>query len=566
MTEIYISVFECITTYLCTLSLHGFIEALSKKYGKNDFLINFFFGLYSLKIYQTRDGVKKIMGHGFNLGFFNSVFNYAHGLKHTINNYDSSTHEHKMIHTAAKYAMSNMITEMPNIMNKHFKTIISNTNESIKLHDLLQNKFVWIWRDFIYGDIMWVNDYQKRKDGIMTLLNKTFYGNKCFRYPIIGHIYSYFCRLYYRNEFNDIRMTIEDLCNISKNQNNASFVKYFNESLIKSNIADQFNAKKINDILIDNIFMNYLVYDFLYNHLLAVLFEYLKAGDRNHAKKELLNLHSELSEKILEKSLFFPLRIRQNKLTTYILNLKSAKLFFSSGVRMCVAYSFVPQIIDCLFSCVDKLNILAENAHDYTLTRSQNKDIQLITDSPNVYVYTRDYFKECLIKEKYFADGEKTKMYDIFKLYSDNASMTSHICHDIALRFSDVDTIIVPESKGYILAGIIANIMNNCPVVTIRDRIKIIGDHIDITYKRGYTDTLKTLTISENDRKHIEHKNVLFIDDGIASFGTTEASIKVIESMNGIVKHIITPIEHHYCDKVPAYYERKNMITTYMDM
>ena len=97
-------------------------------------------------------------------------------------------------------------------------------------------------------------------------------------------------------------------------------------------------------------------------------------------------------------------------------------------------------------------------------------------------------------------------------------------------RYKDIkiDKIIAIESRGFIIGAPLAYLLN-LGLVLIRKPGKLPSETIDQDYKLEYgTDTIQV---------HIDAiekgENVLIVDDLIATGGTAEAAVKLVQKMNG---------------------------------
>lgn len=102
----------------------------------------------------------------------------------------------------------------------------------------------------------------------------------------------------------------------------------------------------------------------------------------------------------------------------------------------------------------------------------------------------------------------------------------------------DFDLIIGPESRGFIFGSPLAYAMNK-GFVPIRKKGKLPYKTVKMEYQLEYgTDTLEM---------HIDAvkpgQRVVIVDDLLATGGTTESNIKLVESLGGVVAGIVYLIE-----------------------
>ena len=102
----------------------------------------------------------------------------------------------------------------------------------------------------------------------------------------------------------------------------------------------------------------------------------------------------------------------------------------------------------------------------------------------------------------------------------------------------EYDVVAGPESRGFIFGTPIAY-NNRKPFVLIRKKGKLPCETVEKTYDLEYG----TATIEMHKDSIKPGQRVLIVDDLMATGGTTEAMIKLIESLGGIVVGIVVMIE-----------------------
>ena len=102
----------------------------------------------------------------------------------------------------------------------------------------------------------------------------------------------------------------------------------------------------------------------------------------------------------------------------------------------------------------------------------------------------------------------------------------------------EYDVVVGPESRGFIFGTPIAY-NNKKPFVLIRKKGKLPCETIERTYDLEYG----TATIEMHKDSIKPGQKVLIVDDLIATGGTTEAMIKLIEDLGGIVVGVVVLIE-----------------------
>lgn len=102
----------------------------------------------------------------------------------------------------------------------------------------------------------------------------------------------------------------------------------------------------------------------------------------------------------------------------------------------------------------------------------------------------------------------------------------------------DYDVVVGPESRGFIFGTPIAY-NNHKPFVLIRKKGKLPCETVETSYDLEYGKA--TIEMHKDSIK--PGQKVLIVDDLIATGGTTEAMIQLIESLGGEVAGIVVLIE-----------------------
>lgn len=102
----------------------------------------------------------------------------------------------------------------------------------------------------------------------------------------------------------------------------------------------------------------------------------------------------------------------------------------------------------------------------------------------------------------------------------------------------EFDVVAGPESRGFIFGTPIAY-NNRKPFVLIRKKGKLPCETVEKTYDLEYG----TATIEMHKDSIQPGQKVLIVDDLMATGGTTEAMIDLIESLGGVVVGIVVMIE-----------------------
>lgn len=102
----------------------------------------------------------------------------------------------------------------------------------------------------------------------------------------------------------------------------------------------------------------------------------------------------------------------------------------------------------------------------------------------------------------------------------------------------EYDVVAGPESRGFIFGTPIAY-NNKKPFVLIRKAGKLPRETVSVSYELEYG----SATIEMHKDSIRPGQRVLIVDDLIATGGTTEAMVKLIESLGGIVVGVVVLME-----------------------
>lgn len=102
----------------------------------------------------------------------------------------------------------------------------------------------------------------------------------------------------------------------------------------------------------------------------------------------------------------------------------------------------------------------------------------------------------------------------------------------------EYDVVVGPESRGFIFGTPIAYI-NKKPMVLIRKKGKLPRETVEMKYDLEYG----TATIEIHKDAIVPGQKVLIVDDLIATGGTTEAMIKLVEQLGGQVTGVVVLME-----------------------
>lgn len=106
------------------------------------------------------------------------------------------------------------------------------------------------------------------------------------------------------------------------------------------------------------------------------------------------------------------------------------------------------------------------------------------------------------------------------------------------LKGVDFDVVVGPESRGFIFGVPVAYAMNKS-FVPVRKKGKLPCETVEMSYDLEYG----SATIEMHKDSIKPGQKVVIIDDLIATGGTIEAIVKLVESLGGVVQKIIFVME-----------------------
>lgn len=537
-----ISLFIFLYYLILEWSIDGAKKRLSGRYGEGNFLVSFI--CWRLWLLRTNDAARKVLSVSSNakLTYINKNFIRSHGHIYGIGNLDFDKNNIDNLWHAVHYCLlkSINIEHMEFLMRKHSDIITHKYNFQYNVNDTVSEYVMVIWSKFCFGNDIDVNFYRELRNKLIRTLGKTFYDNKTNYIPFIGCLLCKLRKKIYENELKEIDSMLGKL--LYENES-VGFIHEFSNK-IRDYIRNPILKNKISNIILDNAFLSVLVYDFLYIFLL----EYIIFIATNNIKT--IEERKRIKNISLESSFLFPYRMRyiddnSDELKQgdfVIIDLIESKHYFSYGPRSCVGTNLIKKMVDIFCDIIKEYEF---NRLDKSpIIRSINKNIPLIISRHDVeLIIPSDKF--CDLIEHFPHKGVK----DFYRVESitENLNLYKYICQKIANQIIketvDIDYLIVSESRGFLFTPV--SFLTNIPVITVRKSGKIAGECWSETYNKAYDDK-EILEMSVHSP--IKNKQVIIIDDGIASGGTTEAIYNLITRNGGYVITVIVAIKHNYVE------------------
>ena len=550
----------------------------NEEHSLSGYIINCFF----FNIYVIEDGAtqRQILKSEPILTGFNENFNSSHGLKHTINNIDTTHPLWSILHNSVKDALCKVFKpgssesgSSQNLINKLDDEIYLNLGKEICYAEFVDEFCLKWFHEFMVGsgehEEINYNDFSSLRKDILSVLDYTFYSNPFRKVPIIGSYISLWRRYYAQNKINHIKAHLKWMIPRLKEK---SFLYEFRQS-IQTKIIESKLDLDADDVFIDNAFISILVYDFMSIVFKGILLERIIRGTK-------IDDH-DLSN-ILRQNFLFPFRGRaiikdvQTKDLGLIksgdlclLNLVSdqAKTLFSFGPRSCPGQMMVNPLLKAYIKKINELEFIptsnTDEIHSKKINRSSDSDMPFIVSKMRGLIRDPNIINKKDIIPVHFRDDKidphNVPLRNIWAIYSNKNLMADILQFFKRLPEMDFDIIVAPEARALPLAGMIS-CSTNLPIIVMTKTDKF-GPTESEDYSRGHTDEKTTIHMYKSFEDSIEGKRVLFVDDGLASGGTSIACINLIEKMGGNVTQIFVIVRHNYCILEKEYEEKYLKIT-----
>jgi adenine phosphoribosyltransferase len=546
-----VNLFEFLASYLKTGNFYDAIETLENRYHSTDFKIALAFSTFFYVI-QNKEDVKKVLNANAVAGFQNHNFDVSHGHYLNINATPAFVDDKinpiwQGIHTGLLHGVGNA-KYVGGLVAKHFHKFLAKPTFSLDVE--FQNFIESFWCEFMFGAKADANKFSQLRGKLISALRYSYYDSRIKNIPYLG---TQACKLYgyfKKNEFAEIDAELKEFLALSKD----CLFSRFREDLLKN---PNFPADKVDTAVLDNAFVLILALDFIQNAMYETLKHVVKDGlktteDRNKVYSE--GLH---------EAFLFPFRTRvpQEDLalhnatvakgTPIYINLLKSGFYHSAGPRTCAGIGVTQWFKEAFWNELKDVEFeLLDTSYPADREKmSHSRDVPASAERLEVsWHYSRDYLQKIL---PHYEFKEVKEFFDVLKIYEKPALshyVSSSFIETIRNLNLDPETLCIaaPEVRGIPAAAVVAEVLN-IPLVIIRKQGKTPGEVISATYKNAYADEVLELSTSSA----VKDKNVIFIDDGIASGGTTIASCDLIKQLGGNVSLILAMINHTYKEKSP---------------
>lgn len=512
----------------------------------DEFYIDCFFKKFY--VLSSRPNVKQVLQSAPNLSYLNKNFTAAldHlGLRYTINSVDQTDPLWSVLHKAVKDSIGeiNRNNRQVELFNGIFSEAIrSSFTKRIDILELFDIAFAKWFCTAFFGNPDITQFFATCRATLLSMLEKSFYAS-CFRsvpglYGISNLFSSSPC-----TEIVDLERSFVGL--IPHSQGTNSFYSLFRKHIEFGIEENNLHLDKPS-VFVNNSILSMLVYDFLHQMMRGVLISRLtnddtsiEAIDKVYADNFLFRYRArDLTKSITTESGYV---IPQG--STVLIDLVRSKLFFSDGVRGCAGQSMARPMIEGFHKFLSTVEYIGVSSY---LEKSNDIDRPLKTGQLCGYIYFRDHLmKSNLIP---YTDIGSIKMRNLWHLYSNPdllrmiGAWISEVRHKIV-----IDLIIAPEARALPLTTMMSQLDTYTKPVIVLTKTNKFGPAFSTDYTRGYNDTTSTLYLYESfaDKSGL----AVIIDDGIASGGTLQASIDMVESNTKIsVSCVVAIINHTYAE------------------
>ena len=547
-----VNLFEFLASYVSTGNFYDAIETLENRYHSTDFKVALAFTTFFYVI-QNREDVKKVLNANAVAGFQNHNFDVSHGHMLNINAVPAFVDGQinplwQGVHTGLLHSVGNA-KSIGGLVKKHFHKFLDKPKFFLDVE--FQNFIESFWCEFMFGDKADPKKFSQMRGKLISALRYSYYDSRIKNIPYIG---TQACKLYgylNKSEFAEIDDELREFLAQGKD----SLFSRFREDLLKN---PSFPTDKVDTAILDNAFVLILALDFIQNAMYETLKHVVKSGLKTTEAR------NQVYPEGLHEAFLFPFRTRvpQEALalrnttiakgTPVYINLLKSGLYHSAGPRTCVGIGMTQWIKDAIWNELNDVEFeLVDTSYpDEREKISHSRDVPVSPERLEVsWHYSRDYLQKILPHHEF--KGVK-EFFDVLKIYEKPA-----LSHYVSTAFLETIKslnldpatlcIATPEVRGIPAASVVADGLN-VPLVIIRKQGKTPGDVVSVSYKNAYSEEVIELSTSSD----VKDKNVILIDDGIASGGTTISCCDLIEKLGGKVLLVLAMINHTYKEKLPA--------------
>ncbi len=502
----------------------------------------------TLWIIEDKEIIKKVLNKesSAKLTFVNRNFFASHYHNFGIGNIDYEKGEclWKGLHNSLSESLVKCMSEnnLENIMDKHKIIILGKYGNTYDMLPVLEEYVISVWAEFCFGEQKdLIKDYTKIRLAYLDLIERIYYNSIITKLPLIGFIFCMFKRFMNKKDY-------ESNDNILiQYTNNAAELSFFSEFKLKfMEYNDEYHvidSKLIEKTIVDNAYLSIFVVDFIYMVCAESLLSIVKNDIEKHELRKLERNNG------IKQGYLFPWRMRQIpynydmffKNDYVLMNIHSVDLFFSFGARTCIGPKFFNKFYNHLLKIIEPYNL--KQINDNSILRNPDVNRPFI-ESNHIFEFklSRDYLSNTLNCSIH----KGISFYHVHEITSNPILYTYIINEFIDCILNDmennkIDGIISTEARGWLFAAPIAQKLN-LPLYTARKQGKLPGNIIQKEYQKIGYDDKEIIEISES----IRHKNLVIIDDGIASGITNKALYDLVIENGNTVYLVCNVIKHNY--------------------
>ncbi len=497
---------------------------------------NFCMYLFTKKLYilQDQESVKKVLSKSTcaQLTYINSVFFNSHGHKYGIGNIDYRPGENLWhgLHSCLIQAID--FKTIQSLMDKHKYILLGDHSFTYNMNTVLEKFIMTVWAQYTFGESCSQIDYSCIRTQLLTVLKKTFYNSHLNLIPIIGPIVASMKRIWYSKDLKAVDNSLKKLLKL-----NSGFMFKFRTNLGEYNKQHKiFPEEQLDAIILDNSFLSVLVFDFLYMVILEATLKIAKHQVNSP------DVRLAMKQESIKNAFLFPFRFRYCPINGdyAILNLHSSQQYFSYGPRSCVGRGLFDTMYNKFFEIIQDFNLEFKNTNDIIQYSTANENIPTITSQHIVKLtMPRDYLKNNLQSSLH----KGLTFYHIEKILQ-NPVLMQYISHQFAsqINIHAIDAIVSTEARGFLFGPQIAHILK-LPLYVIRKKGKLAGTVVSESYQKNY-DSQETVEMAET--KDLTDKNIVVVDDGVASGETLIATHSLLKKQHAKLLLVCVVVKHTY--------------------
>lgn len=513
---------------------------------------------------QGTASVKTVLQSHPDLGGVYRQFSKAAGLNYDFTALNSHSQTKgpnlwRLTHQSLAKALKNQGSLIKQLIHKHLPKLVN--APTFALDKQFKIFYEAVWAELLFGNCVKKSNFSYLKSEVSTFMRRVFYQNSLKAFDFTG-LSSWAISVAYKRQLSQIKANLKQMITLA----DSSLLADFKRALYQQNQQQglTLSQKTLDNILLDNTFNLLFIPDFLE----GALYETLKEA----VIKQLDFTDKVAMEKAyqtgLNRSYLFPYRTRVltkdvtlnggvilPKGTTALLYIKNAGLYHSYGPRMCPGIGITQTFKEVLFEALSPIHL--------TVNRQETaRDRKALSGDENVPVSKERFYLNWQLKKEaaqqlipYHA-YRGLRFYDVLAFNEKpllRNLMIAKFCQTIKDHFKEssklTDRLVIaaPEVRGLPIAAMVAQKLN-LPLLTLRKEggYKMEGELITrACYKKGYGQS-DALELPKAKQQLLNDKEVILIDDGIASGQSLLACQKLIRMLGADSHLALAMVKHDY--------------------